>query len=169
MPLYGGNGLRGEEHRGARASTAPWVQPVLQRSQLSSVVHAEGSRTLVILFDAIASKRDSRVWVPIRSQESEICDHPECWFGSLCVSGTACLLPSSPPHLPPVAAECVAVRGRLDSRYWCCSTPADNPSWIRLSSEESQNIHVAGLHGHSASAAVIALRGWLESYFYRCR
>ena len=31
------------------------------------------------------------------------------------MSGTACLLPIFSPHLPPVAAECVAVLGRLDS------------------------------------------------------
>ena len=169
MALYEGNTCVGKNTESARASTAPWAQSVLQRLLVATVIYPEVSRSLVIFFDAIAAKRDSHVRVPIKSQESAVWVHPEYSFESLCVSGTACLLPTFPPHLPPVEAGCVAVRGRLDSRCRRCSTPAVNPSWIRHSSEESQNVCVAGLHGHSAQAAVIALRGWLESYFYPCR
>jgi len=150
----------GKNTESARAAMASWAQPVLQRSQLSTVVHPEWSRTPVTRSDANAFNRDSHPRVPIRGREAAVWTHPEYWSGSLCVSGTAYLLPSFPPHLPPVAAGCVAVRGRRDSRYWCCSTPAGNPSWIRHSSEESQSVRVAYLYAHSAPAAVIALHGY---------
>ena len=99
-----------------------------------------------MLFDAITSNRESRVRVPIRSQESAVWVHPVCWFGPLCVSAMACLLPSFPPHLPPVTAGCVAVLGRLDSRYWCCSKPAGNPSWSRSRRQGSSGISMVDAH-----------------------
>ena len=136
----------GKNTESARASTAPWAQSVPQRLQVATVIYLEVSRSLVILFDAIAAKRDSHVRVPIKSQESAVWVHPEYWFESLCVSGTACLLPSFPPHLPPVTAGCVAVLGRLDSRYWCCSKPAGNPSWSRSRRQGSSGISMVDAH-----------------------